>query len=184
MYRYILRMPTSKPGVVQPRPIVLLHGLGLGLFQYTGLLCHMFNSMPDRPILVPLQPHISQRIFHPSFLTPLGRHKTADALAGLLKTLDWVHHDQDDVVKLGASVENPALPVKKGVTILSHSKWVVSYLLIDLELTITTADHLSMPGCSKHILTWSIGHASSIPWPSAFGRVTFVTISSIGTLAM
>lgn len=48
----------------------------------------------------------------------MGRHDTANALAGLLVELDWtdqpVEFDDEDVVK------DPS--VKRGVTVVSHSK--------------------------------------------------------------
>jgi hypothetical protein len=108
------------------RPVVLMHGLGLGLFQYTTLLSHMFDALPDCPILVPLQPHISQNIFHSSFLTPMNRHITADALAGLLTNLGWADDETGSTktAELGVGDEKAVATRSTGVTMLSHSKYV------------------------------------------------------------
>jgi hypothetical protein len=124
--RYIIHLPDSstkvRPGE-STRPIVIMHGLGLGLFQYYSLLHHMFDAFPHRPMVIPLQPHISQAIFHPSFLTPMDRYSMVHALAGLLTSLGWVN-DEDDTMKVvdpGIS-RRPASPTSNGVTMLSHSK--------------------------------------------------------------
>jgi len=110
-----------------PRPIVFLHGLGLGLLQYHRTIAHLLEQFPDRPILVPLQPQISQDFFHPHFLKPPSRHEMADRLAGLLSELGWVSLDikadkgmdseeEDEVTS--SLVENS----QRGITLLSHSK--------------------------------------------------------------
>ena len=89
------------------------------------------NEYPDGPILVPVQPQISQNIFHPHFLKPLSRHQMADALAGLLRDLGWVNLEadvqdsvDDDVESRDESaVKNSLLEFpQRGVTMLSHSK--------------------------------------------------------------
>lgn len=97
-----------------------MHGLGLGLVQYHMLLSHFFSEFPDRAVLVPLQPHISQDIFHPTFLSPMDRHETADCLAALLRELGWVAVEgESDEEDTGATQEGD----RKGhVTMISHSK--------------------------------------------------------------
>lgn len=88
----------------------------------------MFESFPDRPILIPLQPHISQDFFHPNFLKPMSRHQTADRLAMLLDTLGWAHldlnsEDYDDVDDKQDEMFKSSLPKRRpGVTMISHSK--------------------------------------------------------------
>ncbi|THH32879.1 hypothetical protein EUX98_g1287 [Antrodiella citrinella] len=86
----------------------------------------MFENEPDRPFLVPLFPHVSQEIFHPRFLKPIGRHESTKCIGGLLKELGWVEnveveaksagHDGENADEKNVS-ENPA----SGVTMLSHS---------------------------------------------------------------
>jgi hypothetical protein len=108
---------------VATRPIVLMHGLGLGLFQYSSLLSHVFDALPHCPVLVPLQPHISQDLFHPSFLTPMDRHATVDTLAGLLTHLGWVQQEDDTAKPIDLGMSRPtASSTSKGITMLSHSK--------------------------------------------------------------
>ena len=57
--------------------------------------------LPSHPILIPLQPHISQNIFHPRFLDPLSREVTVRCLTEVIQEMGWM--DQ-------------------GVDMLSHSK--------------------------------------------------------------
>jgi len=123
---YLVRVPKQWDRITGPRPIVFLHGLGLGLFQYSLLITHLLESFPDHPLLVLLPPHISQNIFHPNFLKPLTRHQTADRLAELLHKFGWIHPasyddrdiSEDDVGELALS-----LPGQKetGITVISHS---------------------------------------------------------------
>jgi len=72
------------------------------------------KSLPDHPILVPIQAHISQDIFHPRFVFPMGRRETTECLAGLLHALGWVDEG-------GPNSENPTSKEHAGVTMLSHS---------------------------------------------------------------
>lgn len=97
--------------------MVFLHGLGLGLTQYKMFLSHLFRLVNDRPILVPLQPHVSQEIFHPRYLRPMDRHECADALAGLIEHLGWARRRHED------ALSSPEPDASAGVTVLSHSKY-------------------------------------------------------------
>ena len=115
--------------MTSPRPIVFLHGLGLGIIQYHFVLSHLFETFTDRPILVPLQPQISQDIFHPLFLKPLDRHQMADRLASLIEELGWATSlSKDKIAKemdyqeaVGSSLIGNT---GRGITMLSHSKYV------------------------------------------------------------
>ena len=95
-----------------------MHGLGLGLTQYKMFLSHLFREVQDRPILVPLQPHVSQEIFNPEFYTPMSRHEYAETLAGLLEELGWAARRDDDERELNIPDEDS----HSGVTMFSHSK--------------------------------------------------------------
>ena len=64
--------------------------------QYKLQIADLMTLLPDRPLLVPLQPHISQDIFHPRFLTPMGRHETVECMVGLMEELGWVPGRQID----------------------------------------------------------------------------------------
>jgi len=112
---YLLRVPRNAKH--DACPIVFLHGLGLGLTQYKLFLSHFFAAVPDRPILVPLQPHVSQEIFHPRYLNPMGRHESAAAISGLMVKLGWVKQPSEE-----SEVEDCCgVDMKPGVTVLSHS---------------------------------------------------------------
>ncbi|KAG6915013.1 hypothetical protein DXG01_013918 [Tephrocybe rancida] len=120
-----LETPKHWDPVTGPRPLVFIHGLGMGLFQYSLVLRHLMRHFSDRPFLVLLQPQISQHIFHPRFLKPMTRHETADRLANLLTHLDWVHrdlNDGNDTEEEKAIAHSLVGKRKKGVTMLSHSK--------------------------------------------------------------
>lgn len=116
----MIRVPRNAKHDAQP--IVFLHGLGLGLTQYQVFLSHLLKAVPDRPILVPLQPHVSQEIFHPRYLKPMGRHATAKALAGLLVELGWAEVPVEESGGEDATAKDPS--GRRGVTVVSHSKWV------------------------------------------------------------
>lgn len=118
--RYILRVPPSWTAEKGRRPIVFLHGLGLGLTQYKMFLTHLMRAVPDRPILVPLQPHVSQEIFHPAFLRPMGRHEYAATLATLLEELGWARRRDTEGEGDGPISGDDA--AAQGVTMFSHSK--------------------------------------------------------------
>jgi hypothetical protein len=120
--RYLLRIPNTWDPLTGARPIVFIHGLGLGLLQYHIVLTHLLSAFPDCPLLVLLQPQISQDIFHPQYLKPMTRHETADRLAGLMGKLGWVTmegENNEDAKRITASLIGKS---KTGVTMLSHSK--------------------------------------------------------------
>ena len=103
--RYMVRIPENWTSASHhtAEPIVFYHGLGLGLFQYKSLLSRLMHALPDRPLLVPIQPHISQDIFHRRHLDPMEQEETMESLSTVLEQLGWVGPD-------------------RGVTFLSHSK--------------------------------------------------------------
>lgn len=116
-------MPAKWDAKTSPRPIVFLHGLGFGLLQYHMFLSQLLENFTDRPILVPLQPQVSQDIFHPLFLKPLDRHQMADRLAGLIEELGWAtlfSNGKNSKKEVGSS---QFIDTYKGITMLSHSKY-------------------------------------------------------------
>ena len=74
-----------------------MHGLGLGLTQYWRFIQHLFTALSDRPVLVPLLPHVSQELLHPRFLRPLGRKEMVEHLAGLIEKLGWADSSDSEV---------------------------------------------------------------------------------------
>ncbi|KDQ53188.1 hypothetical protein JAAARDRAFT_183518 [Jaapia argillacea MUCL 33604] len=124
---YILYTPQTWSPCLDRQPIVFLYGLGLGLAQYNHFLAHLLRALPDCPVLIPLQPHISQDIFHARFLNPMGRPEMAECLAGLVRELGWVQEGSD-----GETRDDGESHLKeKGITVLSHSNgsYVHAWLL-------------------------------------------------------
>lgn len=76
-------------------PLIVLHGLGIGLAQYSSLVTFFLQSpaFAHRPILILLQPNISQSILSPSFLKPFGHHETTSAFRRILSHHHWTHID-------------------------------------------------------------------------------------------
>jgi hypothetical protein len=93
------------------------------LMQYKLQIADFMTLLPDRSLLVPLQPRISQDIFHPRFLTPMGRHETVECMVGLMEELGWVPGRQiDNSDSEGDEPLSQFAPSRNGVTMLSHSK--------------------------------------------------------------
>ncbi|KAI0677587.1 hypothetical protein C8Q78DRAFT_960231 [Trametes maxima] len=132
---YVLRVPPTWNAHTGPRPIVFMHGLGLGLTQYRRFLGHLFTALPEYPVLVPLLPHVSQEIFHSRFLRPMGREEMTQCLAGLLAELGWAGSSEpssdtsDSEEKTVSESEESTTTVRtpKGVTMLSHSNGSFSH---------------------------------------------------------
>ncbi|KAI0034072.1 hypothetical protein K488DRAFT_77450 [Vararia minispora EC-137] len=117
---YLCHAPHGWNASTGPSPVVFLHGLGLGLIQYAHIIFNLLSHTTHRPLLVPLQPHISQLIFHPEFLTPKGRHATAASMHGLFVELGWVADEGD--ISTESVFGGSTVPAKRrGVTIVSHS---------------------------------------------------------------
>ncbi|KAJ7781160.1 hypothetical protein B0H16DRAFT_1497273 [Mycena metata] len=114
---YLVYVPENWDPIAGERPTVFLHGLGVGLLQYYPATRDLRLQFPDRPLLIPLQPHVSQNIFHPHFLDPIFRQDLADRLVGLMGELGWVPNDSDDLSKEPVT----SIPTSSTVTMLSHS---------------------------------------------------------------
>ena len=112
---YLLYVPDGYALETGPAPVVFVHGLGLGLVQYQMILSRLLHELRDRPLLVPLQPHVSQQIFHRDFLAPKGRQETAAALRALLVELGWTPVD-------GGAAGGRGAKAREGrITLMSHS---------------------------------------------------------------
>ncbi len=119
---YVLRVPATWDARTGPRPIVFMHGLGLGLSQYCRFLERIFTAVPDHPVLVPLLPHVSQEILHPRYLRPMDRQEMTQCLAGLISELGWANIAKP--MSDTSDSEEQVSSEKGGVTLLSHSKCV------------------------------------------------------------
>ncbi|EPQ28870.1 uncharacterized protein PFL1_03672 [Pseudozyma flocculosa PF-1] len=113
---YLLRVPKAWDAKTSKAPpLIFLHGLGIGLAQYASLVDFFLASpvFQDRPVLILLQPNISQAIHSSSFLSPFGHHETTAAFRRIIASNGW--HES-------------------GITVLSHSygSLVHSWLLKSL----------------------------------------------------
>ncbi|PWZ01327.1 hypothetical protein BCV70DRAFT_158426 [Testicularia cyperi] len=97
---YLLRLPRSNGAESskiagakeqQATPLIVLHGLGIGLAQYSSLISFFIREerFRERPILILLQPNISQSFFSPAFLSPFGHHETTMAFRRILRARGW-----------------------------------------------------------------------------------------------
>lgn len=106
--RYLIRTPPvgSSP---QGPPILFLHGLGVGLAQYTIFISALLSSpaLRNRTILVPIQPHISQQVFHAQHLAP---PKPKSVVRDLKRMIDEACAGREE----------------KRAVVVSHSKYVPS----------------------------------------------------------
>lgn len=112
---YLVRVPPNWDACKDPTPIIFAYGLGLGLPQYSTIIYGFLSRVPDRPLFVLLQPHISQQIFHPRFLAPKNRKETMVIMRQLLIDFGWVPNPSDS----RNGVSNGGKP--KGITMASHS---------------------------------------------------------------
>lgn len=129
--RYLLRTPAQWDPETSPRPIVFLHGLGFGLLHYHPFILHLFTEFSDRPVLVPLQPQSSHDFFHPDYLNPPDRKSMSNRLARLIQFLGWAGLENrktaEEVLDENDEIRSILLSdSQRGVTIVSHSKFVVS----------------------------------------------------------
>ena len=113
---YMVRIPANwDPENPKTRPIVFFHGLGLGLPHYSMLITRLLKRFSDRPLLVPIQPHVSQRVFHNTFVRPLGKSAMVKGIVGAMRRHGFVPEDDGSHE---ATIGDPTT----GVVVLSHSK--------------------------------------------------------------
>lgn len=112
---YLIRMPPNWKidGTEATRPMIFIHGLGMGLAQYASCLSYFEQhpALKARPVILLLQPHLSMNLFHSGHLKPPTKNETTAGLRHLVKR--W--HFED------------------GITVLSHSNGtiVAAWLLKD-----------------------------------------------------
>lgn len=87
--QYYIRMPAKwTAGGEDTRPVMFIHGLGMGLSQYAAIVSYFEQhaSLKNRPLILLLQPHLSMDIFHPEHLKPPNKAKTTAGLKALVET--------------------------------------------------------------------------------------------------
>ncbi|KZO94903.1 hypothetical protein CALVIDRAFT_538666 [Calocera viscosa TUFC12733] len=113
---FLVRVPegwTPEQGRKDPKqaPVVLFHGLGVGLMQYKNLLHDLASELTTHPLLIPLQPHISQDILHPRHLSPPGRDETVASVKAAIDALGFAPDEKGN----------------GGVVFLSHSNGTIAH---------------------------------------------------------
>ncbi|KAG8947448.1 hypothetical protein FRC04_010769 [Tulasnella sp. 424] len=105
----------SEPSL-DPEPIFLLHGLGFGLLQYLRTIVYILKRIPpEQPLVVPLDPSVSQSIWHPSHLEPMSRRNWVQGLKGLIEKHGWdgdvtmISHSKGSYVHTWMLKEHPEL---------------------------------------------------------------------------
>jgi hypothetical protein len=124
---YLVRVPPTWDASNGPTPIVFLHGLSLGLILYSTGIYSLLTWLPDRPLFILLQPHISQQIFHPRFLVPKTRKETVAIMRQLFIDFGWA----PSLAEAQKGVADR--PKLRGITLASHSNgsYVHAWLLKD-----------------------------------------------------
>ncbi|KAK9897587.1 hypothetical protein P389DRAFT_58697 [Cystobasidium minutum MCA 4210] len=103
---YLIRMPELwKPGSEETRPVLFLHGLGMGLAQYASLVSYFEQhpTLKNRPVILLIQPHLSMGLFYPDHLRPPNKESTVQGLRALVAR--W--------------------KMEEGLTVVSHSNGTI-----------------------------------------------------------
>lgn len=89
--RYLIRIPAgwkpSRTCVEANRPLLFVHGLGMGLPQYATLVGYLAKAkvLADRPIVILVQPHISMSFFARNYLNPPNEQTSCAGLERMVK---------------------------------------------------------------------------------------------------
>ncbi|GAA5829033.1 hypothetical protein JCM11251_004103 [Rhodosporidiobolus azoricus] len=79
--------PKGEETEEKERPLVFIHGLGMGMAQYATLV-HVLSTHPSlrsRPVLVLLQPHISMSFFQSGYLDPPDQKRCTEGLERVMR---------------------------------------------------------------------------------------------------
>ncbi|GAA6012658.1 hypothetical protein JCM10207_009071 [Rhodosporidiobolus poonsookiae] len=89
--RYLVYVPEGWEPKTDPqeceRPLVFIHGLGMGACQYATLISVLSThpSIRTRPVLILLQPHISMSFFQRGYLDPPDQKRCTEGLERVLR---------------------------------------------------------------------------------------------------
>ncbi|KAA1119367.1 hypothetical protein PGT21_023475 [Puccinia graminis f. sp. tritici] len=89
--KYLIRKPPGwddQPVESRPVPLIFAHGLGIGFCQYVAFLNYMANASwaLNKPIVILLQPSISQEVFSAQHLRPPTKETLAADVIQLIYT--------------------------------------------------------------------------------------------------
>ncbi|GAA5970009.1 hypothetical protein JCM3765_007275 [Sporobolomyces pararoseus] len=109
--KYLCRIPKDwnpdRNGDESTKPLVFIHGLGMGSAQYATFMSYLCShrSFKNRPLLILLQPHISMSFFEKTYHDPPDQESLVKSLISMIKKFKF---DQAG-----------------GATILSHSNGTI-----------------------------------------------------------
>lgn len=88
---YLIRKPAgwdNLPVESRPIPLIIAHGLGIGFCQYGAFLSYIANApwARNKPIVILLQPSISQEVFSSQHLRPPSKETLATDVIQLIYT--------------------------------------------------------------------------------------------------
>lgn len=93
--KYLCRVPKdwipNRNGTESTRPLVFIHGLGMGSAQYATFMSYLCShrSFRNRPILILLQPHISMSFFEKAYHSPPDQATLTQSLERMMKRLKF-----------------------------------------------------------------------------------------------
>ncbi|KAI5455099.1 hypothetical protein NCC49_002370 [Naganishia albida] len=129
---YMLRLPADwtpeKQAAEGCDPVLYLHGLGFGLtsIQNIHVVQTLVQRLPDVPIIVPIQPHISMHVFHPRHLKPPLRHEMVKDVRAICKR--WGFWTEGPLQSRGVGGKGPdEKSARRGIAILSHSNGSIAH---------------------------------------------------------
>ncbi|GAA5901993.1 uncharacterized protein JCM6883_000460 [Sporobolomyces salmoneus] len=93
--KYLCRVPKDwtpdRNGDESTKPLVFIHGLGMGSAQYATFMSYLCShrSFRNRPILILLQPHISMSFFERAYHDPPDQEILVASLERMMKRLKF-----------------------------------------------------------------------------------------------
>lgn len=97
-----------------------MHSFTFCQIQNIHVVQTLVQRLPDVPIIVPIQPHISMHVFHPRHLKPPSRNETVTDIRAICKR--WNFWSEDAAVR-----DEGGKPARRGIAILSHSNGSIAH---------------------------------------------------------
>lgn len=111
----------------------LMYSLTFCQIQNIHVVQTLVQRLPDVPIIVPIQPHISMHVFHPRHLKPPSRNETVTDIRAICKRWGFWTEDSsvgnamDDKRHSGERRAHNGKTARRGIAILSHSNGSIAH---------------------------------------------------------